>query len=334
MAPQQKQFRAKAVEVIYPGHVNAERIFSHLRSAKYGLYKAFVKWHNGDKEQPPHTHVGLILRDTPRLDMAGHAYRKYFDLPEVVEVVAISPSEVQALGKGNSSPLKKLARYVRYITDGHDNGRWKDSWNYKYDYRIECAKDWTVKAYIYMQRGKTFDEIFSLADDNGQCDLIDNHSKITARWGKYKLMKEKQLVPPTLRPWQQEALTRLENQDDRKVLWICNKKGNIGKSFFCKYLAIYKGACAFENAKTADIAHLYKGQEYACMNLTRQSEGYINYKAIEALKDANLFSPKYNSESKMRGFHDVPVKLLVVANCMPEMEGTLTEDRWDIQVIE
>lgn len=181
MVKQQKRFTAKAVEAIYPGHVDAERIFSHFRSATHGLYKAFVKWHNGDKDTPPHTHVGLILHEKPHLLMKGHEHRKYFDLPKVGDVGDISSTQVQALGKGNSSTVKKLTRYVRYLTDGHDNGRWKDTWNYKFDYRIESAKDWTVKAFVYMKRGKTFSQVFQLADDNGQCELIDNRNKITAR---------------------------------------------------------------------------------------------------------------------------------------------------------
>lgn len=44
------RFTARAIEVIYNGHQDGNKIITFLRKKKWGLYKAFIKWHNGNED--------------------------------------------------------------------------------------------------------------------------------------------------------------------------------------------------------------------------------------------------------------------------------------------
>ncbi len=128
-----------------------------------------------------------------------------------------------------------------------------------------------------------------------------------------------------LHEWQADVVTDLLEQDDREVMWITDKTGNKGKSFLAKYLVGKHNAFYVRNGKSGDISYSYNYQELVVFDFTRSQEERINYSIIEAFKDGMLFSPKYESTTKIFK----PAKVIVFANFSPN-EDELSADRWNI----
>lgn len=311
------RFQSKAVEVIFDGHIPGNVLIDTYTKLKFGVYKMFVKWHTDKK---PHTHVGLVLREKPKLTVTQ--LYNYFKVGEV------EPKNVAPLGKGNTAPLKKLIRYCSYLVDGHDNGRFKDTWNYKFDFELEQCTNQISKTLLLMSRGQDWDSIFMSEDWNGRAALALSKKPILAAWREYKRIMVKP-KPKKLRDWQEETIKILSKQDDRKVMWIVDKKGNNGKTLLCKELALHHRAAVFGNAKTKDIARAYDGQDIVAVNLTRTQTKRVNYEAFEALKDGLMFSGKYEPETKV---FDSP-RVIVMSNDKPNF-WAMSRDRWDVYYLD
>lgn len=127
-----------------------------------------------------------------------------------------------------------------------------------------------------------------------------------------------------LYPWQQQIIEKLDEQCERKVIWIQDDIGGRGKTHLAKYLATKRDAMICHNASTRDVALAYQKQELVIFDYTRTEES-INYSAIEHLKNGIIFSSKY--QSAMKFF--TPPKILCLSNNLPDLKG-LSKDRWDI----
>ena len=91
----------------------------------------------------------------------------------------------------------------------------------------------------------------------------------------------KKLGDPVLRKWQERLLTEtLGEPDDRKITWYNDPIGNTGKTYMSKLLILKHGAVRFENAKTSDIKHAYKGERIVIFDLSRSQQGVLNYEII------------------------------------------------------
>lgn len=133
-----------------------------------------------------------------------------------------------------------------------------------------------------------------------------------------------------LYPWQKELVELTQTKpDDRKILWICSD-GNHGKTAIARYLLITNRSkvAYFNSGKNSDIAFAYNKEPVVIFNFPRSKEGFISYDAMEGLKDGLLFSPKYESNTKV--FNSPHV--IVLANFYPDTTR-LTSDRWDILTI-
>lgn len=124
--------------------------------------------------------------------------------------------------------------------------------------------------------------------------------------------------------FQKEILHRLENQNNRRILWVCDEKGGKGKTYLSRFL-VSSGAFRCSGGKNNDIAYAYKGEHTFIMDLSRSMEEHTNYDIIEQIKNGMIFSGKYESRNKI---FKVP-KVLILANFMPDL-SKLSEDRWDI----
>lgn len=152
-------------------------------------------------------------------------------------------------------------------------------------------------------------------------DKLNNH--YIKKKNTKKLNEEMKEV--TLRPWQVIALNKLKKQDDRKITWVVDLSGNKGKSYLSRYLISKYNAFYSRNGKNADIVHAYNYEDYIIFDFPRSSEEFINYGIIEQFKDGILFSPKYNSHTKIkRG-----AKVICFSNFHPDL-SKLSMDRWDI----
>ncbi len=131
-----------------------------------------------------------------------------------------------------------------------------------------------------------------------------------------------------LRSWQSEILDKLLKQDERKVLWILDPIGGKGKTVLAKYLVGLHNAFYVGNGKSADISYAYQNQEIVVFDFTRSLEDYVNYQIIESFKNGMLFSPKYNSLTKIFK----PCKVLVLSNFEPNL-SKLSKDRWEVVIL-
>lgn len=128
-----------------------------------------------------------------------------------------------------------------------------------------------------------------------------------------------------LKPWQKTALDILLEQNDRKILWIYDKKGNSGKSFLTNYIIDKFDAFFCNGGKLADIAYAYDHQEYCVFDLPRSQGDFLPYKCMECFKDGRIFSSKYMS--CMKRFD--PCKVIVFSNDPPDT-SKVSLDRWNI----
>lgn len=131
-----------------------------------------------------------------------------------------------------------------------------------------------------------------------------------------------------LRPWQSDVVSLVaEAPDTRKVFWYYDECGNTGKSFLVDYLVSMKGAIVFTNGKMADMAFAYKEESIVVFDLARCQADKIDnvYMAVENFKNGRMFSPKYESQTKV---FPVP-HVLVFANFEPD-RSKLSQDRWHV----
>lgn len=130
-----------------------------------------------------------------------------------------------------------------------------------------------------------------------------------------------------LYPWQQKIRDEcLTDPDDRKIIWVWEAKGGIGKTQFCKYMAVKHGATILGNGAFKDIAQaLPTNPKIVMFNITRDLEERFNYSAIEAVKDGLMFSGKYESHTKI--FNSPHV--VVFSNFEPR-KSAMSADRWNV----
>lgn len=84
-----------------------------------------------------------------------------------------------------------------------------------------------------------------------------------------------------------------------------------------------KDAFYCTGGKHTDVFHAYGGQSIAIFDFPRDSEEFVCYGVIEALKNGIFFSPKYTSEVKR---FDIP-HVLIFSNFLPSFDK-FSEDRW------
>lgn len=104
------------------------------------------------------------------------------------------------------------------------------------------------------------------------------------------------------RPWQQKVLDWIEANkgDDRKILWITDVAGNIGKSRLCTHLIKEHGAIEL-GGKVADMQYAYNSHPIVCFDISRTQAENIKhlYSMAEQLKNGRFLSTKYESEMKI-----------------------------------
>ena len=132
-----------------------------------------------------------------------------------------------------------------------------------------------------------------------------------------------------LNSWQKSMMDELTQEpDDRKIVWIYDPQGGIGKSTLAKYLVRNYNAIVVSGSKS-DILHGYNNEKIVIFDYTRSQEGYISYSAMESIKDGLYFSTKYNSKMVVR---DDNAHVLIFANWLPKFEN-LSADRWDLRTL-
>lgn len=126
------------------------------------------------------------------------------------------------------------------------------------------------------------------------------------------------------RPWQQDILERTAGiSDPRKIFWIWDSVGNMGKSRLARHMVAEKGAILL-SGRVSDMAYAYDNHPIVIFDISRtQAETADHlYSFAEMLKNGILFSTKYESGQKV--FQ--PPHVLFFSN-MEWPEGKFSEDR-------
>jgi len=134
-----------------------------------------------------------------------------------------------------------------------------------------------------------------------------------------------------LRSWQSEIMILFDSPPHpRKINWIWEETGGIGKTAFARHLAATRDVFYCTGGKHADILFAYNLQDTIIFDLPRSYKDKIPYGVLEAFKNGCIFSTKYESRTL---FFDVP-HVFVFANFQP-VRTELSADRWNvINVIE
>ncbi|MDC1405652.1 hypothetical protein N8343_08345 [Akkermansiaceae bacterium] len=136
-----------------------------------------------------------------------------------------------------------------------------------------------------------------------------------------------------LRPWQISVEVYIKKVPDaRKVLWIQDTRGNLGKSFLGRFLQCKHNALILQAMKKTDMIHLIskhiRKTKIVIFDVCRTSEdGAIKvvYEVMESLKNGYLVSGKYDSCAIT---FEVP-HVLIMSNYAPDRRA-LSADRWKI----
>lgn len=138
------------------------------------------------------------------------------------------------------------------------------------------------------------------------------------------------------KPWQQEILNILEQvPHNRKIKWYWEPTGNIGKSFLVKYIGLTRDIILVDGKKTDLFNQVLqnidnnKRPDIILVDIPRRSKDFINYPAIEQLKNGCIYSGKYEGG---QCYFPIP-HVICFANSEPEKDS-MSLDRWDIFKIE
>lgn len=194
-------------------------------------------------------------------------------------------------------------------SDGSNGGGIASTW--------ERYRDWL----------KSLDELPTVRD------IIDNFPQL---YGPYPnaCVQMSQLLHPIrddveveLRPWQLELVERLEQPaDDRKIIFVVDTRGNRGKSFLInRLLRTVEESQRLSVGKRDDLAHAIDPEKSLFLfDIPRGCMEYLQYPVLEHLKDGHIFSPKYQSTSKVLR---KKAHVVVFSNEMPDL-SKLTRDRY------
>lgn len=133
--------------------------------------------------------------------------------------------------------------------------------------------------------------------------------------------------------WQKQILEIIDSPPvPRKIYWIFDKIGNIGKSYLAKYICIKQPNTIIGGGKTNDIFNqtlewrkLNPDEPQipvVLMDVPRSDYAHINYAAIEQLKNGFMYSGKYEG-GKVYGY--IP-HIFIFANSEVS-DGQFSNDR-------
>ncbi len=133
-----------------------------------------------------------------------------------------------------------------------------------------------------------------------------------------------------LRDWQIELERQLsEEPNDRTVNFVYDPAGGKGKSFFMRWYFSKHGdkTQLLSAGKRDDIAHSIDPYKTVFLfNIPRGGMEFLQYTILEQLKDRVVFSPKYNSTTKILSNK---CHVVVFCNEFPNLDK-MTADRYNL----
>ena len=197
--------------------------------------------------------------------------------------------------------------------------------------KVHKKKNENIK--IIIERIMNNEELKDILNDSDLQNTYTHHAKkikdmieLKKKWKEVdEITKEYEGIE--WKDWQQKLLKEIEGEPDkRKIIFYVDYKGNNGKIFLSRYINTKPNTLVIENSKSENLKYIWNGEKVVIIDLTRANEEYINYGAIESIKNGMVFSTKYEPKVKM---HKIP-HVVVMMNEDPDKKK-LSEDRWDIR---
>jgi hypothetical protein len=137
-----------------------------------------------------------------------------------------------------------------------------------------------------------------------------------------------------LNDWQRVLHDALRTNDpgDRAILFYVDEEGGKGKTWFQRYMVSKypNDTQVLSIGKRDDVAHaLDQTKKIFLFNVPRGGMEFFQYTTVEQLKDRMVFSPKYDSKTKI---WREKVHVVVFCNEEPDM-AKMTADRYIIMNI-
>lgn len=138
------------------------------------------------------------------------------------------------------------------------------------------------------------------------------------------------------KPWQQDILDLIQKEaDDRTINWIYDPKGNNGKSFLKKYIALTTPSVTCDGKKE-NVFHQVSIKinedniipKVILMDIPRDMMEFFKYGTIEQLKDGHIYSGKYEGSEIFLP----PVHVIIFSNSYPDTTK-FSADRWRITTL-
>lgn len=178
-----------------------------------------------------------------------------------------------------------------------------------------------------IREGKSYDEVCEEHFDTAAKFHKFIRERIQARDTQKELDSlREEFASASLRPWQERLLDVVhENPNPRKIHWIWEDVGNVGKSWMAKYLMAMENAVLLTPGKKADMAYIFSKNptKIVIFDLSRTTaptdgkEHYLDgvYSLAEDIKNGMVTSYKYDSANVLTtGSH-----VIFFANFAPDM---------------
>lgn len=146
---------------------------------------------------------------------------------------------------------------------------------------------------------------------------------------------ENDYKPIEWRDWQKKCIDVCNSpKENRKIYWLYEKTGNVGKSFLTRYLYLKYGGIlcggkrgdVFNQCMTYDIENNHEDPNLVLCDIPRTSIDYVDYGCLEKIKDRLLFSGKYEGGVI---FYEQSPHIICYANELPN-KAKMSSDRWEI----
>lgn len=213
-----------------------------------------------------------------------------------------------------------------------------------------CKKDGVYQEFGTIPRaaggGNVFDDfklwVLQKYDEHGhpptEQQIAQEFSALYVRYGARLRNLVTHLCPrpiicsDPLRDWQIPLFDCLQSpcRDDRSILFYVDVEGGKGKSYFQRWMTSFypdRVQC-MGVGKRDDLAHTVdEHKDIFLFNVPRNQSEYLNYSVLEMIKDRVVFSPKYESHTKI--LHKI-AHVVVFMNEHPDV-GKMTQDRYIIE---